>query len=139
MNMIRKRIYEINELNNNINFFEKNLYLTFKKNLFDFFNITKGRIDWGSLINEKTINIEELTRNEIQDILSKILQKDKVINILWISDNIACEIESILFIKYFDDLWYPAADDIIVTATTFKWIIEINHEEIIRYGKVIHS
>ena len=137
MNIIEKRICENDELNKNIKFFETNSYLTFKENLFNFFNIIRGRIDWGSLYNKKTINIEKLNHNEIQDILTTLIQKDKLINIIWISDNIVCEIKSIFFIKYFDDLWYPAADDIIVTSTTFKWIIEINHEEIIKYGEVI--
>ena len=30
--------------------------------------------------------------------------------------------------KYFDDIWYPAADDIDVFDTTLSWVISIRHD-----------
>lgn len=46
------------------------------------------------------------------------------------------EIKWNLFVSRFDDLWYPSSDDVIVTAPTADWMLEISHEETIRFFRI---
>lgn len=40
------------------------------------------------------------------------------------------------FCKYFDDIWYPAADDIEVFDTSFNWIVSVKHYGAVHYAKI---
>ena len=36
-------------------------------------------------------------------------------------------------INYFDDIWYPASDDIEVFDASFSWILSVSHDGVIAY------
>lgn len=40
------------------------------------------------------------------------------------------------FCKYFDDIWYPAADDIEVFDVSFNWIVSVKHYGAVHYAKI---
>lgn len=40
------------------------------------------------------------------------------------------------FCKYFDDIWYPAADDIEVFDASFNWIVSVKHYGAVHYAKI---
>ena len=40
------------------------------------------------------------------------------------------------FCKYFDDIWYPAADDIEVFDALFNWIVSVKHYGAVHYAKI---
>lgn len=40
------------------------------------------------------------------------------------------------FCKYFDDIWYPAADDIEVFDSSFNWIVSVKHYGAVHYAKI---
>ena len=40
------------------------------------------------------------------------------------------------FCKYFDDIWYPAADDIEVFDASFNWIVSVKHYGLVHYAKI---
>jgi|SRR5689334_1969634 len=51
---------------------------------------------------------------------------------VWPRDAAGCEVDSNLFIRFYDDLWYPASDDVWVAHNNSGWMIEVNHEEVAR-------
>ena len=137
MNIIEKRISKIKELFDNIEFFETNQCRDTKEKIFNYFNIKKGEINWQLLKNKQTINLEDLDCQEVKDVLTPLSQHLNIVYILWFSDNVICKIEYSHFIQFYDDLWYPASDDILIVPADYKWIISIDHEEILKYGEVI--
>ena len=40
------------------------------------------------------------------------------------------------FCKYFDDIWYPATDDIEVFDASFNWIVSVKHYGAVHYAKI---
>jgi hypothetical protein len=50
-------------------------------------------------------------------------------------DDIDC-MQLPLFTKYFDDIWYPEADDIYIYDETFKWFLLITHYGAISIAKL---
>ena len=40
------------------------------------------------------------------------------------------------FCKYFDDIWYPAADDIEVFDASLNWIVSVKHYGAVHYAKI---
>lgn len=37
------------------------------------------------------------------------------------------------FVHHYDDLWYPARDDLWVTDLAMAWFLELNHEEVLTF------
>jgi len=37
------------------------------------------------------------------------------------------------FVQAYDDLWYPSADDVWVRSLSGDWLIEFDHEEVVRF------
>lgn len=51
------------------------------------------------------------------------------INIIWdIKDNYMDSIPLTVFSQYFDDIWYPGADDIILYNQAYQYLIFIRHD-----------
>lgn len=41
------------------------------------------------------------------------------------------------FVDAYDDLWFPSSDDVWVFPPSEDWLLELDHEEIFRYFKVV--
>jgi len=50
-------------------------------------------------------------------------------------DDIDC-IEVFKFSEFFDDIWYPEADDIYIYDNTFKWFVLISHDGAISMTRI---
>ncbi|MET1009316.1 MAG: hypothetical protein ABWY96_04590 [Gaiellaceae bacterium] len=53
---------------------------------------------------------------------------------LWPFDAFALEIALADFADHFDDLWYPASDDVWLLSLDHRRFLTINHEELLLYG-----
>jgi len=53
--------------------------------------------------------------------------------IVWPADRAAIRVFFGDFVDYYDELWYPAADDVWVTNDERSWILELDHEEVFRF------
>jgi len=53
---------------------------------------------------------------------------------LWPFEAFAVEINLADFAEHFDDLWYPASDDVWLLSLDHRRFVTINHEELVLYG-----
>ena len=54
--------------------------------------------------------------------------------VLWPLDAFAAEMSLDAFADHFDDLWYPAAEDVWLLSFDHRRFLTINHEELVLYG-----
>lgn len=84
------------------------------------------------------VDAEEIGRNKdsikLQEIFSSILIIPQThVYITWDSFDDIDVIPFDDFCEYFDDIWYPSADDIGVFDDSFSWFVIITH-----YGKILY-
>jgi hypothetical protein len=51
------------------------------------------------------------------------------VNVFWIADREGVSMSLNNFIQHYDDLWYPAADDVWICPSSGEWVLEFSHEE----------
>jgi len=51
----------------------------------------------------------------------------------WPRDMIAIRMDYEEFIQYFDDVWYPSSDDLVVTDSEVSFLTYFDHEELIQH------
>jgi len=82
------------------------------------------------------IDITQAEPEEVRGILLSFgIPPDEMVACLWFSglDGIAlCYAD---FVAYYDDLWYPASDDVLVMNRTCSWFLAIDHEELITFAR----
>ena len=86
-------------------------------------NIYRKIVEASILIPNVNAKYDEIN---IYDLLvSQNINPDMTIYIDWLSFDDVDRMELSLFTKYFDDIWYPGADDIY--DKTFSWFLHIAH------------
>lgn len=53
-----------------------------------------------------------------------------IVYLCWPSYREAVEIKFDDFVNYYDDIWYPMADDVYVISEPRTWILKLDHEEV---------
>lgn len=99
-----------------------------RKNIFRVF-FEKNKI----IVGMKGVGFIEEFKN-VEDVLKKINVSPKnKIYINWFNFENIDYLKYKDFVEYFDDLWFPASDDIDVFDDTFEWILSIRHDGYITY------
>lgn len=78
----------------------------------------------------RTINGTDLSPQEIKSFLTSLLIEPEIVTtLIWPYDRCGIYLPFHLFIEYYDDLWYPASDDVWIMDPNISWLLEIDHEE----------
>lgn len=78
----------------------------------------------------RTLDMSDLSKQDVIDWLRELLvQGDEQVIVIWPHYRAAVTLSSSDFLKYFDELWYPSADDVWVRDRSASWLLEIDHEE----------
>ncbi len=86
---------------------------------------------------QKSYSIEEISPNDIRDILYTLpILENSEVKIFWVANRTGLVVVYRYFVENYDDLWYPYSDDIWITDNNRRWLLEIDHEEIIRYYQI---
>jgi hypothetical protein len=67
--------------------------------------------------------------SEIGDWLVAQEIENEQVAVYWLYDNAAALMMMHDFIKYFDDLWYPSSDDVVVLPMSNQYVLYVDHEE----------
>ncbi len=78
----------------------------------------------------KTINGADLSPQEIRDFLGDLpIDPNLVTMLIWPSYQSGIFLPFHLFADNYDELWYPASDDVWITDQNMNWVLEVDHEE----------
>jgi hypothetical protein len=58
---------------------------------------------------------------------------DTQLYVYWVTNIEGIEIALKDFMQFYDELWYPGADDILVTNQSKQWILNLHHEEVFTF------
>ena len=82
-----------------------------------------------------SVDISDMEAEEVRTLLSSLQATDERVYVIWPPEQIGIILVYHHLIKYYDELWYPARDDLWVTDDGFNWLLEISHEEILTFIK----
>lgn len=68
----------------------------------------------------------------IADWLHAQINVDEQVRTIWLADRAGILISLSDFLQFFDQLWYPSSDDMIVESNSNIFVIVIDHEEQVR-------
>lgn len=57
------------------------------------------------------------------------------VNVVWIGLHEGIRLDYSKFVEFYDDLWFPASDDVLVVTLDRVASLEISHEELFRWAK----
>ena len=60
---------------------------------------------------------------------------DALATIVWASTAYGVVLRFRDFVAFYDDWWYPGSDDVWVSAHNGGWLLELDHEEILRFRR----
>ena len=81
----------------------------------------------------KTANISLMDRNSIVELLLNFDSSNSEVYFFGLSYNIGLKLPYHVFCNYYDDLWYPSSDDVLIYDTNNAFCVEISHEEIVTH------
>ena len=82
-------------------------------------------------------SFENERSGKVRKILSQFpLLPESQVKVYWDATRDGILITYKLFIKYYDDLWYPSSDDVWIFDDGLEWLLEISHEEEIAFYKL---
>jgi len=76
------------------------------------------------------IDIADMEEIAVQRWLYSLDLKCETANVYWVAHKKGIRIRLDVFFQHYSDLWYPSADDVIVTDEELSWLLEMHHEEI---------
>lgn len=88
-------------------------------------NVVRKIASLGEFIEGENANSEGFDIGDI--LLCKKIKKPEYIYIDWFRFDDIDKMKFTDFVKYFDDLWYPGADDIFIYDDTFDWVLLVEH------------
>ena len=78
----------------------------------------------------KTMNGADLSPQEIRNFLGGLpIDQNLVAKLIWPSYQSGISLPFYLFVENYDELWYPASDDLWITDQNMNWVLEVDHEE----------
>lgn len=75
------------------------------------------------------VDTSDMTINDVKTWLDNLALGDEQVHVYWLSENEGITISFKLFSQYYDELWYPAADDVVLTPSDNSWLLTLDHEE----------
>ena len=81
-------------------------------------------------VTQTTIDVSDKDPPQVKAWLMSLQIGHSSVDAYWIADGAGLHLPFPVFATYYDDLWYPAADDIWIVDDTCSWILELCHEEI---------
>ena len=95
----------------------------------------ESKIENGILKKKGIYDISDMEFEEAKDILlsnQSLYHNDEVL-VIWGFEKFGVVIPYKVFCHFFDDLWYPSSDDVLVTDESMNNCVGISHEEIITF------
>ena len=89
-------------------------------------------LDGMVLISE--LNCADINTHEEKNWFESVVSPKERVIVLWPQESFSLKLNYAIFIKHYNELWYPSRDDIwIIDKTDFSWLIELNHEEVFKF------
>jgi hypothetical protein len=79
------------------------------------------------------VDISRAGPDEVRATLSGLPIGDDWVEVVWPFERAGVRMRFRDFVRYYDDLWYPSSDDLLITNSTKTWLLEVNHEETVTY------
>jgi hypothetical protein len=79
------------------------------------------------------INIIGKDKLEVTAWLQSLELQEREVKIYWVANQEAIQMSFEDLVSNYDELWYPAADDVWVIDREKPWILELHHEEIFSF------
>ena len=86
------------------------------------------RPEEAGFLRESALDSGDLTRDEVVQWL-KSHGICGPVDAIWISAKEGIRLDASTFFEHYDDLWFPAADDIVVSSRDGAWLLYLGHEE----------
>jgi hypothetical protein len=80
--------------------------------------------------------IASLSQTAVADKMKSLGVRDEIAYVCWCSFGEGIAIQWNLFLAHFDDLWFPSSDDVVISSATRSWVLEITHEETVRFFRL---
>lgn len=97
----------------------------------------KIRLSLGEMILVSELKGADIDTQQEKNWLESVVSPKEKIIALWPQERKGLALSYASFIKYHDDLWFPARDDVwLIDKADFSWLIELDHEEVFRFYTV---
>ena len=81
----------------------------------------------------RTFSIAESDICDVSQTLRDLCAADQLVFACWPNYGEAFRLSWELLLRHFSDLWYPSSDDLLVVSANGSWLLEVNHEETVRF------
>jgi hypothetical protein len=86
------------------------------------------------LIATRTLDASDKDRDVVIDWLKNLpVPLDERVLVLWPHYRAGIQVAYGVFSDYYDDLWFPSADDLWVVGSMRSWLLQLDHEESFAY------
>jgi hypothetical protein len=84
----------------------------------------------------RSLDISNMEPNEVRGILHTTeLPRDGLVRVIWPFEQFVVRMHGPDVITYFDDLWHPSRDDLLIVNDDRTLIVEFSHEEFLTVGR----
>ena len=83
----------------------------------------------GATFTSRVMDISQMEDAEIRLILREFFPVNEDVHVFWFGSEFGIRIPSDVFCDFYDDLWYPASDDVLIADIPNKRGLVISHEE----------
>jgi hypothetical protein len=126
--MIDRRLKSVKALEGRVKILSKSEAISGMDILLKLFSL-----DSNSLHKTLEMDFSSSVPKDISDWLSKLEISEQEILVYWLSSKEGLQISCQDFLMNYDELWYPGADDVLVTNQQKAWILKLHHEEIFSF------
>lgn len=78
-------------------------------------------------------DIARASPDQVRAVLFGLPIGDDWVEVVWPYERAGVRMRFRDFVRYYDDLWYPSSDDLLITNGTKTWLLEVNHEETVTF------
>lgn len=94
------------------------------------------QIDWSRDSDVVRGQIDQLSRNEVQTLLSRVgVQPQQRVHVVWAYSDFGITLPMRDVAGHIDEIWFPATDDVFVFDPTDTWCLELHHEGTFSCGR----
>ena len=81
----------------------------------------------------QAFSIADMSAEAISAKLGSLAVRVETVWAYWPAFREGFEIKWEMLVSRFDELWYPSSDDLIVMSPDATWVLEVTHEESVRF------
>lgn len=81
------------------------------------------------------LDASDVDRADVIDWLNGLGLPMIPVRALWLSANEGIELSVADYIRHYDDLWLPGADDVLVSDLVSQFVLEFDHEELVIFWR----